>query len=75
MIDKLKYEDILAIASELKKQASVIDRLAKSRSIQDLMDFSATVEGYSKFLENTVEMNKAADEALADLVAMQKNFH
>ena len=75
MIDKLKYEDILAIASELKKQASVIDSLAKSRSIQDLMDFSATVEGYSKFLENTVEMNKAADTALADLVAMQKNFH
>ena len=75
MIDKLKYEDILAIASELKKQAAVIDRLAKSRSIQDLIDFSATVEGYSKFLENTVEMNKAADTALADLVAMQKNFH
>ncbi|MBQ6324245.1 MAG: hypothetical protein IJI22_05395 [Bacilli bacterium] len=75
MIDKLKYEDIIAIAAELKKQAEIVEKLAQNRNIQDLVDFAATVEGYSKFLENTVEMNKDADIALNDLIIAQKNFH
>lgn len=68
MIDKLKYEDIMTIAAELKKEAGVINKLAQNRNIQDLLDFAATVEGYSKFLENTIEMNRDADEALKDLI-------
>ncbi len=68
MIDKLKYEDIITIAAELKKEAGVINKLAQNRNIQDLLDFAATVEGYSKFLENTIEMNRDADEALKDLI-------
>jgi len=68
MIDKLRYEDIIAISSELRKYAEVVDKLAKNRNIQDLVDFSATVEGYSKFLENTIEMHKDADEALKDII-------
>ena len=68
MIDKLGYGDIMAISTELKKQAEIIERLAQKRNIQELLDFVATVEGYSKFLENIVEMNKDADEALSDLI-------
>lgn len=67
MIDKLSYDEILTISKELKTQVEIIDKLAKSRGIPQLEDFCATVEGYSKFLENTIEINKDADKALEEL--------
>ena len=72
MIDKLTYDQILAISKELSVQADIIDKLVQNRNIQDLKDFAATVEGYSKFLETTVLMNKDADKALSDLIKMKK---
>lgn len=75
MIDKLTYNEILTISEELKKQAAIIDELVKNRNIQELKDFAATVEGYSKFLENTIEINKDADKALTELASnLKKNF-
>lgn len=67
MIDKLTYEEVLTNSKELRKQAEIVSILASSRNIQELMDFAATVEGYSKFLENTIEINKDADAALNEL--------
>ena len=67
MIDKLSYDQILAISKELKTQVEIIDSLVKLKNITELNDFVATVEGYSKFLETTVEINKDADKALKDL--------
>ena len=67
MIDKLSYEQIQTISKALKEQAEIISSLGKEKDIQDIIDFSSTVEGYSKFLENTIEINKDADEALKDL--------
>ena len=72
MIDKLTYDQILAISKQLSVQADIIDKLVQNRNIQDLKDFAATVEGYSKFLETTVLMNKDADKALEDLKRMKK---
>ena len=72
MIGKLTYDQILAISKELSVQADIIDKLVQNRNIQDLKDFAATVEGYSKFLETTVLMNKDADKALEDLKRMKK---
>ena len=72
MIDKLTYDQILAISKELSVQADIIEKLVQNRNIQDLKDFAATVEGYSKFLETTVLMNKDADKALEDLKRMKK---
>lgn len=72
MIDKLTYDQILAISKDLSVQADIIDKLVQNRNIQDLKDFAATVEGYSKFLETTVLMNKDADKALEDLKRMKK---
>ena len=72
MIDKLTYDQILAISKELSVQADIIDKLVQNRNIQDLKDFAETVEGYSKFLETTVLMNKDADKALEDLKRMKK---
>jgi hypothetical protein len=67
MIDKLSYDEIMTISKELKEQAEIIDKLVSVRNIQELKDFAATVEGYSKYLENTIEINKDADLALEDL--------
>ena len=72
MIDKLSYDQVLAISKELKKQSDIVETLAKERDIQELIDFCATVEGYSKYLENTIEINKDADIALKDLKARIK---
>lgn len=72
MIDKLSYEAILTISKELKEQAEIIDKLVQNRNIQELKDFAATVEGYSKFLENTIEINKDADKALSELISQIK---
>ena len=72
MIDKLKYDEILAISAELKNQIEIVERTTKSRDITQLSDFIATVEGYSKFLVNTVEINKDADEALSELKSQIK---
>lgn len=67
MIDKLSYDDVLLISQELKKESDIIKDLASKRKLKDIEDFASTVEGYSKFLENTVGINKDADEALKDL--------
>lgn len=67
MIDKISYDQMLQISKDLKNQAEKIQALAEPRELLDLVDFASTVEGYSKFLENTVELNKDADNALKEL--------
>lgn len=72
MIDKLSYDDILKISKDLKHQAEIISNLIKDRELSQMEDFIATVEGYSKFLENTIDINKDADNALQDLKELVK---
>lgn len=67
MIGKLTYEQILNIAKDLRTEAEDVEKMARGREIQDLVDFADTVESYAKFLENIVELNKDADKALEDL--------
>ena len=67
MIDKLSYNEVLAISKELSTQIEIVSKLIAEKDMSDLSDFVATVEGYSKFLETTVHMNQDADEALKDL--------
>lgn len=67
MIDKLTYEQVLEIARGMRIEALIIEDLARAREIQDLVDFSDTVESYAKYLENIVELNKDADKALEAL--------
>lgn len=72
MVGKLTYEQVLTIAKDLRAQIEVIERLIANRELPELNDFTATVEGYSKFLENSVEINKDADAALMDLKNLKK---
>ena len=67
MIDKLTYDQVLAISKELKAQSNIIEKLIENKDNQALADFAATVEGYSKFLETTVDINRDADKALEEL--------
>ena len=67
MIDQLKYEEVQNISNGLKKEISIIQELIKNKNIQELVDFLATVEGYSKYLDTTIEINKDADKALKEL--------
>ena len=67
MIDKLSYTDTQMISTDLKKQTDIIESLIADKDLPELNDFIATVEGYSKFLENTIQINKDADAALEDL--------
>ncbi|MBR2828447.1 MAG: hypothetical protein IKE70_04375 [Bacilli bacterium] len=67
MIDKLTYDQVQEISKNLREQSNIISTIAKDKQIQDILDFASTVEGYSKFLENTIEINKDADKALEDL--------
>ena len=72
MIEKMSYDQVLAISKDLNAQAQVINQLLENREIPELKDFTATVEGYSKFLENYVQINRDADEALKELIAAKK---
>lgn len=68
MIGKLTYDQILSVSKELKKNTEIINNLIKDKETPELVDFIATVEGYSKYLETTVEINKDADNALSELI-------
>ena len=71
MIGKLTYDQVIAIAKDMRNEALAIEDLARAREIQDLVDFADAVEAYAKFLENIVELNKDADKALADLTGIK----
>ena len=68
MIGKLTYDQLLNFAKEIRNEAMIVEDLSREREIQDLVEFADKVEAYAKFLENTVELNKDADKAIADLV-------
>ena len=72
MIDKLTYDEILEASRILKENSDIIDSLIKNKNLNDLEDFVSTVEGYSKYLETVVEINKDADLALLFLITQKK---
>lgn len=72
MIGELKYEEVEEVSNTLKRASSKINELIKDKNIQELADFAATVEGYSKYLDTTLEINKDADKALEKLASQNQ---
>ena len=72
MISEMTYEQILSISDELKKNCEIIKQLTSLKEGLDLDEFITSVEVYYKYLENTVELSKAADIALQDLIKNKK---
>ena len=68
MIDKLSYEQVTEMINAFREQKQIIAKLSKGRKVPEISDFLESVETYCKFLENTIELNKDADEALKNLV-------
>ena len=68
MIGKLSYDQLQEIITNLREQLDIILKLRKGRSVPQLDDFIDSVETYCKYLENTMELNRDADEALSALV-------
>ncbi len=69
MIESMKYEEILKISGELKELVNKLNQIVTEDGPQDIKDFISTVEGYSKYLETTVQINKDAEEAIKELVS------
>lgn len=68
MIDKFTYDQLEEIIKDMKTQEKIIKDLLVGRSAPDISDFVEKVDVYNKFLENTIELNKDADKAIADLM-------
>ncbi len=67
MIEDLKYDEVTKIANDLKALVDKLEVIVTEDGPQDIKDFISTVEGYSKYLETIVEINKNADLALSEL--------
>lgn len=60
------------VAIELNKNAEIIRNLAQGKDIPQLIEFADAVVDYAKFIENTIELEKAADKALQGLINLKK---
>lgn len=67
MIGTMTYDQVEIITQELEAASTTIDSIIKNLNIEELEDFISTVEGYTKYLKTTIEMNKDADKALENL--------
>lgn len=60
------------VAIELNKYAEIIRNLAQGKDAVQLIEFVDAVVDYAKFIENTIELEKAADKALQGLINLKK---
>lgn len=72
MINEMTYDEILKSSEKMKKSCEVIRRLSVDKETPDLDDFVDSVEIYTKYLDNTIELMVAADKALKDLIELKK---
>ena len=75
MIGTMTYGQVEEITKELESSAEFVKSYIKDKNIVELEDFLSTVEGYSKFLMTTIELNKDADKELQELKNQKKSFH
>lgn len=68
MINNIPYEKIIEMTNILNKSKEAIESLATNNNCQELDDFVSSIDVYSKYLANIVELNKVADEELEDLL-------
>ena len=67
MIGTMSYEEVLGIAKELETSVKTINNVIKDQNINELEDFTSTVESFAKYLQTTVELNKDADKVIEKL--------
>ena len=67
MIGNMTYEQVEILAKELESSTTIVENITKNLNIEELEDFVSTVEGYYKYLNTIIEMNKDADKAFETL--------
>lgn len=67
MIGNMTYEQVEILAKELESSTTIVENITKNLNIEELEDFVSIVEGYYKYLNTIIEMNKDADKALETL--------
>ncbi len=67
MIGTMTYDQVETIVKELENATMIVDQIIKNLNIEELDDFTSTVEGYYKYLSTIIKMNKDADLALKNL--------
>lgn len=67
MIGNMTYKQVEMLAKELESSTTIVENITKNLNIEELEDFVSTVEGYYKYLNTIIEMNKDADKALETL--------
>ncbi len=67
MIGNISYEEVNQIIQILKENSIIVKQINKSHENEILEEFISTVEGYSMYLETSINLNKSADNALKDL--------
>lgn len=64
MIEQISYDDMLSYSKELNASAEVIKSLIENRDFKELENFAEEVINYSEYLQNIVDLNVHADEAI-----------
>lgn len=72
MINEMTYDEILKSSEKMKNSCEIIKGLIADKETPDLEDFVTSVDSYTKYLDNTIELMMAADIALKDLIELKK---
>ena len=51
MIDQLTYDEILKYSQKIYKESKILQEISKNKNIQEINDFIASLDSYSKYLE------------------------
>ena len=67
MIGNLSYDQVSQVVEVLKKCNENLSTVPEEQRDVVFQEFVSVVEGYYKYLETLVQINKDADEALKEL--------
>lgn len=60
------------IATELRKNASIVRSLTQGKDAPQLIEFVDAVEEYAKYIDSILELEDAANRALQGLIDLKK---
>ena len=68
MIGNLNYDQVSQVVEVLKKCNETLSVVPEEQRDTTFQEFFSVVEGYYKYLDTLVQINKDADEALKELI-------
>lgn len=68
MIGNLNYDQVSQVVEVLRKCNETLSVVPEEQRDTTFQEFFSVVEGYYKYLDTLVQINKDADEALKELI-------